>query len=112
MRCRIQRVVASFVLLLLFADIGFHLVDPYYHTADCVAADFQIFSPDINAGCGVAGHEGTASHHNHYPTLPSQVAAPLPFLALAGIVNLSTPEFTHTSAIRPIGRAPPVWTRA
>ena len=110
-RHRLQRLLASLLVLLMVSDLGFHLVDPFFHSAAgpsgiVFRAASLVFDP---AGdCGIPGHEGTPFHHHHFPTLISQTASPPSLIALAWIAAIPAIEIVQTATIPATGRAPPI----
>jgi hypothetical protein len=107
----IQRALAFALLLLMASDLGFHLVDPFFHSyrdsAETVLCDAHRASEPMG-GCGIPGHEGTPFHHHHFPTLVSQTASPAPVITLAGNVAAPSVDAVQAAPIAPTGRAPPV----
>jgi hypothetical protein len=109
-RAGFRRMLASSLLLLMVSDLGFHLVDPLFHSpANSTGVVLVAIDQALPFGeCGIPGHEGTPFHHHHFPTLISQIASPAPLPASVNVAEVPAVEIAYASIVSPTGRAPPV----
>jgi len=107
----LQRGLAAFLLFLSVSDLGYHFAESFFALPPGPATPVLLAglgSSERGGGCGIPDHDGTPFHHHHFPAVVSQAAPPVPLIVLAKILGSATVETVHSTAVIPIGRAPPV----
>ncbi|MBI3935021.1 MAG: hypothetical protein HY316_10045 [Acidobacteria bacterium] len=98
-------------LVLLLTDLGIHLAESFVDSpTDAAASQLRTAQRHSGAdyGCPVPGHGSTLFHHHHFPAFVTQVALPIPLVAVALLPCAGHAETVYQSLITPLGRAPPV----
>ena len=111
LRRPLQRGLAVCLLFVFLTDLGFHFAESFFTPPESPATPVLLAghgNTDLDPGCGIPGHSGTRFHHHHFPAVVSQAAPPVPLIVLAKILGSATVETVHSTAVIPIGRAPPV----